>query len=311
MPEEQGTLTESGDTSQPEPFQSGDLISTVDMAIPIPKETPSEETQKTEETDESDKGAEDAKTEETKAEEQKAADLKAAEDAKAEESRFDKHPRFQELITSNRAFKAQLAQQAEQIEALKATPEKKEPEYNDLGMKSNEELTEMFEENPRTFLQDFAKQIHAEVRSEVLSEVQGEIAASREAEERKSIEATFNNYAQDNPTFDDMWDSGKIQNFMDKNPGHNAISAHMALTKETDTQAAIDEAVAKALKDAETKSDKSQKAKKNAQVLGSGPASSGHAVGQIPVELKDTKKYGGLATVLASRSLARTKQASL
>jgi len=178
-------------------------------------------------------------------------------------------------------------------------------------MKSNEELTEMFEEDPRTFLQDFAKQIHAEVRSEVLSEVQGEIAASREAEERKSIEATFNNYAQDNPTFDDMWDSGKIQNFMDKNPGHNAISAHMALTKETDTQAAIDEAVAKALKDAETKSDKSQKAKKNAQVLGSGPASSGHAVGQIPVELKDTKKYGGLATVLASRSLARTKQASL
>ena len=303
MPEEEGTLTESGNTSQPEPFQSGDLISTVDMAMPIPKETPSEETQKTEETDESDKGAEDAKTEETKADEK--------EEVKSEDLRFDKHPRFQELITSNRAFKAQLAQQAEQIEALKAIPEKKEPEYNDLGMKSNEELTEMFEENPRTFLQDFAKQIHAEVRSEVLSEVQGEIAASREAEERKSIEATFNNYAQDNPTFDDMWDSGKIQNFMDKNPGHNAISAHMALTKETDTQAAIDEAVAKALKDAETKSDKSQKAKKNAQVLGSGPASSGHAVGQIPVELKDTKKYGGLATVLASRSLARTKQASL
>ena len=312
MAEDQGTINDDiGDPSQPEPAQSGDLISTMDMAIPVQDEKPSEETKKTKETDGGDKGGEDKKIEEElKVEEQKADDLKAAETAKADDVRFDKHPRFQELISGNRAMKAQIAQQAEQIEALQEIPEKKETAYKDMGAMPKEELTEMIEEDPQGFARNLALQIRSEVREEVLSEVQDEIAANKETADRKSIEKTYTKYSQDHSDFDKMWDSGKLQSYMDENPGHNAISAHMALTKEVDAQSKIDEAVAKAVKETESKSTKSLKAKKNAQVLGGGPSSTGRAVDQMPVELKDTKKYGGLATVLAARSLARSTQAS-
>jgi len=305
MAEEQGTITESGDTSQPEPFQSGDLSSTVDKAIPpVPEEKPSEETQKTEETDESDKeqGKEAAGTKKA-----------ATEEAKKEtdDTRFDKHPRFQELITGNRAMKTQVAQLTEQLKALQKPQKEEKPAYKDLGGMTKEEILEWQEDDPQAYARNLASQIEFEVRDRVLSEVQEARMAEQEANERKSVETTYIKYAKANPDFDTLWDSGQIEEYMSENPGHNAISAHMAMTKETAQQAAIDEAVAKALKEANTKADTSRKAKKGAQVLDSGPSSTGHAVNQIPAELTDTKKFGGLAAVLAQRSLARSTQASL
>jgi len=297
MAEEEGTITEAGDTSQPVPVQSGDLISTVDMVAPIPVEKSSEETQKTEETEGSDK-------EQGKTDEQAAADVKAADT-----DRFDKHPRFQELITGNRDLKARLAKQAEQIEALQK-PQKKEPAYKDVGAMTNEEIQEWQEEKPQEYAQNLAMQIESEVREKVLSEVQEARMAEQEATERKSIEATYGKYAKDHSDFNAMWDSGELEAYMGENPGTNAMNAHEALTKEATMQTAIDEAVAKALKDAETKVDKSQKAKKGAQVLDSGPSSTGHTANQIPAELKDTKKFGGMTAVLAARSLARSNAAS-
>ena len=297
MSEEQGTLIQSDDTSQSEPAQSGDLVSTVDLAIP--EEQPSEETKTTEEPGGGDKEQGEEKEVE-----------KSKTDTKVEDTRLDKHPRFKELITSNRAMKEQIAQQAEQIEALQRIPQERKPEYEDFGVKSNEQLTEMFEEDLRGFLQNFAKQVRDEVRTDVLSDVQREIYANKEAEHLKAIEATYNQYASENPRFNDMWDSGDIERFMDANPGHNAISAYMVLTKEAEMQAAIDEAVAKAVKEAEAKTAKSQQAKKKAQVLDSAPSTTGYAVKQVPAELKDTKKFGGLAAVLTTRSLARSKRAS-
>lgn len=304
MSEEQGTLTEdTGDSSEQVAAQSGDLVSTVEFAMPT-GETPSEETQKTEKTDGGDKGE---KTEEkTKVDE--VAEQKATE--KADNDRFDKHPRFQKLITGNRTLKEQIAQQAQQIKALQKPTKEKAPKYIDMGEKSNAELTEMFEESPQTFVRNIAKQLNAEIRGEVLSEVQETIAADKEQVEQKAIERTYTKYAQDHSDFNQLWDNGQIQDYMDENPGHNAISAHMALTKEVETKAAIDEAVAQAVKDTEVKTAKNLKAKKKAKVLGSGPSYTGHAVGQTPDELKDTKKYGGLVASLTARSIARENAAA-
>jgi len=310
MPDEQGTLTEStGDSSQPVAVQSGDLISTVDMKMP-PEEKSSEETQKTEATDGSDKGQEDK----TKADDESKAKDKAEAEAD-EDTRFDKLPRFQELITGNQTLKAQIAQQQEMIEALqKATTEQKSekqaPAYKDMGAMTVEELQEWHEDNPKEYAANLLMQARAEVREDVLSEVTQLLNAQKEEAQNKAIEGTYNEYASKHPDFDLMWDAGKIQAYIDEHPGHNAISAHMALTKESEMEAAIAEAVKKALKEAGTEASKNKEAKKNARVLDSGPSSTGHVVGQIPAELKDTKKFGGLTAVLAERSLRRSNQAS-
>jgi hypothetical protein len=132
------------------------------------------------------------------------------------------------------------------------------------------------------------------------------LEAQREQAERKAIEKTYVTYAKENPDFDEMWDGGDLKAYMDENPGHTAISAHQMLTMEKRIQGAVEEAT----KDAEKKAASNLKVKQNARVLGSGPSAGGKAVGQVPVELKDTKKYGGLTAVLTARSMARTKQAS-
>ena len=295
MSEEQGTLTDSGGPSQPEATvqpSSDDLISTVDFPLPI-KEIPPEEAKKTEEAD---------KTEDK----EKEAEAAKEPEKKVDEDRFDKHPRFQQLIKDRNEQKGLIAGLTKQIEALQKPQKEVKPAYKDMGAMTKEALLEWQEEDPIGYVRNIAQQVRAETREDVLAEVTQTLEAQREQAERQAIEKTYTTYAQKNPDFDDMWDSGELKSFMDDNPGHTAISAHQMLTMEKRVQ----EAVETATKDASKKAVSNLKAKQNARVLGSGPSAGGKAVGQIPVELQDTKKYGGLATVLTARSMARTKQAS-
>jgi len=294
MSEEQGTLTESGGTSQPEAAvqqSSDDLISTVDFPLPI-KETPPEEAKKTEEDDKTEDKGKEAEA--------------VKEPEKADEDRFDKHPRFQQLIKDRNEQKGLIAGLTKQIEALQKPQKETKPAYKDMGAMTKEALLEWQEEDPLGYVRNLALQVRDETRQDVLEEVTQTLEAQREQAERQAIEKTYTTYAQKNPDFDDMWDSGELKSFMDDNPGHTAISAHQMLTMEK----RIQEAVEVATKDASKKAVSNLKAKQNARVLGSGPSAGGKVVGQIPAELRDTKKYGGLTAVLAARSLARTKQAS-
>ena len=216
-----------------------------------------------------------------------------------EEDRFDKHPRFQELIKFKKesseelkALKAQLAERAEP----------KEPEFKDVMGMTEDEIQEWMDTDPKAYQANLIKQIRADVANELRSE-------QNQSTEEQRVLKTFDSYAAENKTFDPMWDSGEIQAFMNANPGHNAISAHMAMTmadKETEVEARIKEAVEKAQKETEEKVIKQFKAKKGAQVLGSGPASTG-TVHDVAPELKDPKKYGGINTVLAARLAERRR----
>ena len=307
MSEEQGTLNETqGESSPPAPVQSGDLVSTIDVKIPSDvktssKEEPSsEETQKTEGPEGSDKGE---GKDETKDVDAKEADTKA-------DDRFDKHPRFQELISDRREMKNTIAQLTEEIANLKQSREEPaRPTYDNFGDSLvevlGEDLFDKFEDDPKSFMTKFASQLDArlseQVGERVMSQVQDILEAKEMEAQEKQIEHTFNSYAQTHPDFDEMWDSGDLKRFMDENPGHNAISAHAILTEDKKLEAERQKAAKEAEKQVLTR----QKAKKNAAVLGSGPSAGGRTVGQVPAELKDTKKYGGLASVLASRSLAR------
>jgi len=291
MPEDTQVAQNEDVGSSPQPMTAGDgdLISTVEFAVQPQddtEKTSSEETQNTEKSDAGDKGKGDESNDEGS-------------------DRFDKHPRFQQLISGNKELRSLVAQQSEQITTLLADNksagpvDKKdsEPDFKDLGVLSNEELAEMMDDNPKDFLQNFAKQ----VRSEVMSEVTDTLNEAETDSNRDKMEKTFIAYSDKHPDFDDMWDSGVLQRYIEEHPGNNAMSAHMALTLDDTVKAAVDAAI----KGNQEEVRKNAKAKRNAQVLGDGPAAGGRTVGQVSVELQDTKKYGGLASVLTARSLAR------
>lgn len=290
MSEETQTISE--DIADPSPvINPDDLIATVDEPMP---NVPSEETKKTDEEvkEEVDKAA--AEVEE-----------KPAAQAQEDESRFDKHPRFQELIQSKNDMKEELKTLRTQVsEGLKKEPEK-DPGYKDVSKMTADEVREWMEEDPVAYTANIAKQI----RAEVTKDVEGQF--SQRSHEDKMLK-TFDDYAAKNETFDQMWDSGEIQRFIDKNPGHNAISAHMALMSDGNAKGVeiqIKDATEKAIKETEERMIKNFKAKKGAQVLSSGPTTTGTVQGKIAPELKDPKKFGGINTVLAARLRERRQAA--
>ena len=267
MPDQDQTITEAPD---PSPVANPEeLISTMDEPIVA---APLEEAQKTDE------------------------EIKGKEEVKPVESdldRFDKHPRFQELIQSQKMNKQEIADLKAQL-SEQAAPE--DPKYKDIAGMEDDELQDWMVENPKEYQSNLAAQIREQVAQGIKEEL------TRDTEQER-VYKTFDTYAADHKTFDSMWDSGELQDFISKNPGHNAISAHMAMTQEN----RINEAVEAARKETEATVIKNFQAKQGAKVLGSGPASTGTTQGQIAPELKDPKKYGGVNTVLAARLAERRR----
>jgi len=269
-----------------------DLIATVDESIPAS----SEETQKTDEKTE----------EETKVAEIEAKEAAATKQAQEDDARFDKHPRFQELIQSKNSLKEQVQVLQSKVDEGLKPKETEDPDYKDVSKMTAEEIREWMEDDPVAYTANIAKQIRAEVMKEV-----DEKSSQRTQEDK--VFKTLDDYAAKYKTFDPMWDSGEIQKFMNKNPGHNAMSAHMALTAEgtaKDVETQIKEAVEKAQKETKEKVIKDFKAKRGAQVLSAGPTTTGTVQGRIAPELKNPKKFGGNNTVLAER-LRQRRQAAV
>ena len=283
MSDQTETLNDAGESSQPEPVQSEELISTIDQPIPVEKsdEESSEETQNTEPETDAEESDDDQ-------------DPKEAE----KEPPFHEHPRFKELIDEKNALKEQLAQlAAKQSQQATPTPDKSSADYEDIGAMTAEQVQDRLDEDPVGFLANFAKQVRTEVQSEILGQIEQRDQERFQQTQEEAIAREYQAYAKDHPDFETMWDSGDIEKYMNEHPGHNAISAHMILTQEARE--------AELLRKAEAKIQKNLKVKKSAQVLPSGPSSSGRVSGKTPPELSDTKKYGGLAAVLAQRSVQR------
>jgi len=241
----------------------------------------------------------------------KAAEGKAAQD-KAEadkgkdlESRFDKHPRFKELETKIHTLTEQLAAAEGKISVLtpqnKADIEKKDDDglpYKDITAMSKEELLEWQEDDPKGYAANLYQQIYHEV------------SANKQAEETRvqrenSVNETYSAFEKEHSDFREKWDSGELKMYMQEHPGHNAMSAYMALNK-GNTQAQIDAAVAKAVKEAEERVTKNFQAKRNAEVISDAGTTK---TDEVADELKNPQKYGGPVSVGALR-LLRMRQAS-
>ena len=224
-----------------------------------------------------------------------------------DETRFDKHPRWQQMLQEREQAK-QTAEQERiararlegELEALKRQPPAEktlvESGYKDITALTAEEIAEWQATDPK----GYAANMYAQVKAETMHQLQESLKAEQVAEKsRVSIEKTYKEFESKNPDFKSMWDSGAIVRFIEENPGHNPISAYQTMTYETRMQKAIEEAKTKAIKETEEKVNKNWQAKKQARVLGTGP--SGPGTDTEDKELKDVKTQGGLYNVLAKR----------
>lgn len=320
MENEERTLNNNAGNSSSSAIESlGDLVSTgADKPLSVQSDTDPEKANnigdsggdKDKET--ADEGAK-AKGEEAKGEGEDEKGKKGKED---DLTRFDQHPRFQQLIQERNELRDKITKLETKLEMLEdqatGTDEGEEGgpvDYKDLTGLSKEEILDWQAEDPLGFAANLARQIRDEVSKEIRNEILDEL--SKKDYESQIIE-TYNNFAKDHPDFDEMWNRGELQKFIENNPGHNAISAYYVLKAEKDKeniQKQIEEAVAKAVKQKEEEMIANFKAKRNLSVLGSGPSS-----GSLPNddnELKNTKTSGGLIATLARRSRRRTESSTV
>jgi hypothetical protein len=250
-------------------------------------------------------GADDKKLgdeEAKKAADAKAAEEKAAAAKAAEDERFDKHPRFQKIMAERDEARLQAARLEGKIESISPKVDTAKPAalpFKDIRGLTAEQIREWQDEDPKGFADNLRAQSTHEAKEAIRAELRTREASTKEYNDLKK---TYDNFEKKNPEFRKMWDAGEIVAFIEKNPGHNPISAYLEMTGDTITakhQKAIEEAVAKAKKETEDEVTKRFAAKKKATTLTGSPAGVVQQ-GEDPA-LSDSKKHGGRTSVLADR----------
>ena len=227
------------------------------------------------------------------------------DDSGDDKGRLDENPRFKEVITERDTLKERTLKAEAALAAVQAVgggnnrgdgDNEQEPDFQDISEMSAEDIKDGFDEDPKAFLANLLRQARHEVRQDVLTEVDGRENQGEQDRQSKAVIKTYDKYAKDNPSFDKLWDSGEIEAFMTENPGHNAMSAHMALTagdREKDIQKTADETAITNLK-----------LKRNAQSMGTGGGGNRGTSGSND-DLKNPNKHGGADNVLLTRHLQR------
>jgi hypothetical protein len=232
-----------------------------------------------------------------------------------EEVPWHKDPRWQKFQADKSEIeseKTRIAQEKTQIEAEKLRIQELKKErgvgqtdtggpmvgFKDITRMSDEELKEWQDEDPKGYAANLYGQLEHELTIK--------FKRDKEANDKQNrVNKTFESYRDNNPDFLDMINSGKIREFINNNPGHNPISAHMALTEEK----RISGAVSKAVKENEKKMLANFQAKRESRVLGTGPSISGGTATEDK-ELSNTKEHGGKEAVQASRLLRLRRKAA-
>jgi hypothetical protein len=311
MAEEAATLNTAEQSSgAAPPLQDGELKSTIQPSLDADQETTQPGDSSSSDAGDEDKSG--LKADADKADETDEA--KGAGDDKSEGDRFDQHPRFIELNTRMKAAEkmaaqaetraANLSRQLEETVLRTQPAEKKDLPYKDTSTMTDDQLRDWMDDNPREFRENMMAEAMFKVEEKLSNKLSTDID-TRTYEKR--VEGTYESFAKDNPDFDEMWDKGEIKNYMDRNPGHNAISAYHMLTGEVKMQAAIDEAVQKATKETEDRMRKDFATRRSQQVLNEGPGGAGRPQQDETLDLKNSKAAGGMTALLTKRSLKRTQ----
>lgn len=223
----------------------------------------------------------------------------------------EKVKQTQELTEKVTSFEEQLAERDKKIAELEGRinegEKPKESKGDGLNFKpmhvmSDDQLRDWGNDSPLEFYSNLAAQIMHETSNFIFGEM-----------DKRNQQSTYQDklaeFGEKNDGFDQLLNSGKIEDFVRKNPGHDVFSAYYEMTadkRQQSNQEAIDKAVAEALKKQKAEFEKNTKAKRELRTISGGSA-------QVPsdgdVELKDTSVHGGLTATLAQRLAARRKKA--
>lgn len=238
---------------------------------------------------------------------------------------FHEHPRWQEMLKERDGLQEQLTTLTEgqqtrldsleqrlnqqqqyyegELARWRVPPEqKREPvrdPFADIMTKPESEIVEQFQEDPRGFLTTFGESITRQVMGQVETR-------NQELDQDRALQTGLQQFATTNEDFMPMVESGRVAQFIQMNPYHNAISAYHEL-KGHDAAATADsdkERLEKEIRDDERKKTlASIRAKQGAEVLdGSHSATPASGAGTaVEPELQETGKHGGKRNVITSR----------
>ena len=215
-----GGSPEAGDSSSPDP-STGELFETMDIESPetLPTEEPIQEEAAKEDTLQEEKEAKETETQEKPKETPEEPEEKTEETDKLEP--FHKHPRFQEMNKTIKELKAQ-------VEQLTAKPAEETPEdlgYRDITKLTPDEIQDWQDEDPVGWAKNLLMQAKAEVRNDIRAE-------AHQNAMRAAADKTLDDFVKAHPDFDEVYESRVLSQYCDEHPGHNIISAYLAINEE-------------------------------------------------------------------------------
>lgn len=296
-----GGSPEAGDSSSPDP-STGELFETMDIESPetLPTEEPIQEEAAKEETLPEEAKAKETETQEKPKETPEEPEEKTEETDKLEP--FHKHPRFQEMNKTIKELKAQ-------VEQLTAKPAEETPEdlgYRDITKLTPDEIQDWQDEDPVGWAKNLLMQAKAEARNDIHAE-------AHQNTMRAAADKTLDDFVKAHPDFDEVYESRVLSQYCDEHPGHNIISAYLAINEEkareahgkeietlkasfeAEKKAAIDAAV----KEAVEKIQKQYRAKESVTVITGDTTSP-------TVENEDTDTGGDLTKFLHRQMIKET-----
>ncbi|TVM31166.1 hypothetical protein DQK91_18830 [Oceanidesulfovibrio marinus] len=206
---------------------------------------------------------------------------------------FHEHPRWKQLLASNKAMQKQL----ETLLAKNDKPEAAVP-VSDFD-KQLKELDKKYQDGEIEDLQDYLSQ-----RSEIV-DAKGKAefdAKLQEAESQRTAKETVSRFKEQNPDYAEAVKNGELDEIIEKWPGlHDEFSAYHAWKAQQATaglESAKQAEYQRGLKDGEEKTIKNFKAKQGARSLDTGPRTTPREGSEADTKLKDTQKHGGLVDVL-------------
>ena len=215
-----GGSPEAGDSSSPDP-STGELFETMDIESPdtLPTEEPIQEEAAKEDTLQEEKEAKETETQEKPKETPEEPEEKTEETDKLEP--FHKHPRFQEM---NKTIK-ELRAQVEQLTAKPAEETSEDLGYRDITKLTPDEIQDWQDEDPVGWAKNLLMQAKAEARNDIHAE-------AHQNAMRAAADKTLDDFVKAHPDFDEVYESRVLSQYCDEHPGHNIISAYLAINEE-------------------------------------------------------------------------------
>ena len=226
------------------------------------------------------------------------------------DERFDKHPRFIQLMKERddaRLAAARLEGRIEGTAPKQPAPRTEPLPFKDTSKMTADQLREWRDDDPK----GYDDNLRAQARWEAATAIREELSLKEKRDkEHNDLKSTYEKFEAKHKDFKAMWESGEVIKFIDENPGHNPISAYYEMIGDqakADAEKTTAEAVEKAKKEAADEVTKRFLAKKKATVLSGGPA--GPTRAEDDPALSNTKEHGGRTAVIAEK-LAAMRRAS-